>query len=690
MNKTIIAAELAVFLLMLISPAASAAGNYKYTRFLPDGNGGFYEFNFDESGYRLYSVSASGERSASFHGSDPMTGISTTDGRILLIAQKKTTQPVFLSDGLHSQSVVFLPGLDLSGELIGADRRHRIYAVDKSSPKQIRTYDSKGTQTGVIDAGFEVTNIFSDSDGVLWASGRGGCIFLASGESFAGDTPTGQFSLCGQYCCGSDGSVFRFSAGRFELLGKYSSPVCCTGKGEIFTADGQNVTLVGEDGKPSKTMDVGTKVTALYASGSTAAYISSGELHIIDKSLMQTVITEESSQPQQSSVSSEPSKPQSSSPESSASVKRPESSVYDLSGKYIYISEGTTAAALKENISFDGYSIQLFDRYGKAISSGRLGTGARAVFARGSERYEYTLILPGDITGEGNINSRDELSLSEMLLGEGSADENTLPACDLNGSGKADLGDLVMLYYLAERGVLPSPLLGHSGSAGITLTPEEDILPGRAFYVYLTFSTDTDAGGAIISVSYDASKLRLTSAKLSDKQGSDTFRTNDISGTVRLLLINTNADMKSRTAALRFEPLTDGADSYSFNAELCEACGKDGVSLRCSDPVNIKITTYKQESSESSRPAESSAAKTSEKASSASVKEASSKAQTSRRETDKQEAETHEEEEKETISVPRVREPEDASKRYMLIAGTVVLVFGAAAGGYALARNKKK
>lgn len=698
MKKTIFAAVIVFLLLTLLSSAAFAEGGYKHTEYLPDGSGGFYEFSFDESGYCLYSISSSGERSSSFHGSEPMIGFNVTDGRIMLISEPKNTQPIYLSDGITHQTVVFLSGLELNGELIGADRQHRIYAVDRREPKQIIAYDSRGSRTDTISAGFAVTRIFSDADGGMWAAGRGGCISLPSGQSYKGETPKGQFTICGSYCCGSDGRVYRFSDGLFELIGKYRAPVCCTSDGEIYTADGHTLTLLGSDGNPVKALDTGVKVTALYASGKNAAYISSGELHIADKRAMQPIVTEQSSSSHQSSqVSPTPqtSEPQSSADNTPSAVSRPESSVYDLSGRFITITDGTTAAVFRDNIRFDGYSLQLFSSSGKAVSSGRLGTGTRAVFFRGRAKYEYTLILHGDLTGEGNINSRDGLALSDILIGTDDTDEITSLAADLNGDKKADLCDLLLLYRLAETGSLPLSE-NRGGKVGLTLTADNDINGGKAFYVYLTVSGSADTGGALMEFNYDEAKLRLTSARLSDKLSTDIFRTNEVSGKITMLLLNTSSDMSRRTVALRFEPIYNGADSYDFSARLTDAAGKDGQRLMNGNTETLRITTCEKESSKSSRSSESSS-KSSKQASSKQPKESSAKAsketssksQSSRQTTDEKETHEPEEEDDSGITVPKVREPDDPSKRYMLIAGVAVLILAAGAGGYALARRKR-
>ena len=111
------------------------------------------------------------------------------------------------------------------------------------------------------------------------------------------------------------------------------------------------------------------------------------------------------------------------------------------------IPNGTSVAAFRSNIQYDGYSLSIY-REDSEKSSGNIGTAMYAVFSKGTTRIEYELSVRGDLTGEGSVNSRDLNFLMDSLIG--SADYNgvyTLSA-DLSGNKVVDIADVVLLKKL--------------------------------------------------------------------------------------------------------------------------------------------------------------------------------------------------------------------------------------------------
>lgn len=106
---------------------------------------------------------------------------------------------------------------------------------------------------------------------------------------------------------------------------------------------------------------------------------------------------------------------------------------------------GTTIAVFKSNISYPNYSLAFKNYLGKVITSGKLGTGAKAIFSKNDKTYEFTFVVAGDLTGEGNSNSRDISLLTNYLLGEESLEGVYLKAADLNNDGEVNALDLLLL-----------------------------------------------------------------------------------------------------------------------------------------------------------------------------------------------------------------------------------------------------
>ena len=125
-----------------------------------------------------------------------------------------------------------------------------------------------------------------------------------------------------------------------------------------------------------------------------------------------------------------------------------ESSVYriDLTAYHIsHIPVGTTFAQLKKNIDHEGYTARLY-RNGKEIKSGNCGTGMTVVFDSDSASYTFELSVIGDLTGEGNVNSRDLSVMMEYLIDQANLGGVYYRSADLSDDGVIDVKDLALLH----------------------------------------------------------------------------------------------------------------------------------------------------------------------------------------------------------------------------------------------------
>ncbi|MCH5304743.1 MAG: dockerin type I repeat-containing protein, partial [Ruminococcus sp.] len=111
-----------------------------------------------------------------------------------------------------------------------------------------------------------------------------------------------------------------------------------------------------------------------------------------------------------------------------------------LTGKYIYVDSGMTIAQFKSKINYDSYEISFGDR-----KSGKIRTDMKVEFIKGKISLKYTFVVKGDVTGEGNVNSRDTSAMFNHLLNFSKLKGAFKLAGDLNGDGKLSNADLVML-----------------------------------------------------------------------------------------------------------------------------------------------------------------------------------------------------------------------------------------------------
>lgn len=117
---------------------------------------------------------------------------------------------------------------------------------------------------------------------------------------------------------------------------------------------------------------------------------------------------------------------------------------YKLQGKYIFVDKGTTVAKFKNSISYVGYDA-IFSK-----ASGNIGTNNTVTFEKSGKKHTYIFIVLGDLTGEGNANSRDLYAMFGHLLYENPLISPFTISADLNGDNKISNIDLVMLARMPE------------------------------------------------------------------------------------------------------------------------------------------------------------------------------------------------------------------------------------------------
>lgn len=125
------------------------------------------------------------------------------------------------------------------------------------------------------------------------------------------------------------------------------------------------------------------------------------------------------------------------------------SSVYNIDKKnmiIIGIEPGSTISEIKKNISYNGYTLKLINYRGNEVKSGVIGSTAKLQFIRDSQiAYEFHVVIFGELTGEGNINSRDINSIYNHLLGKTSLESYFLMAADANHDGTVNTLDLLKI-----------------------------------------------------------------------------------------------------------------------------------------------------------------------------------------------------------------------------------------------------
>lgn len=127
--------------------------------------------------------------------------------------------------------------------------------------------------------------------------------------------------------------------------------------------------------------------------------------------------------------------------------------IFDDNKFIIYgIEPSSTVAVIKNNIEYSGYDIKFNDYNEKHKTSGTVGTGGKLIFDGHSDKKAYTIVIYGDLTGEGNINSIDKKKLFDHLLEKEHLTGHYAEAADIDRNGLTDLKDLAAINKYLNNG----------------------------------------------------------------------------------------------------------------------------------------------------------------------------------------------------------------------------------------------
>lgn len=111
----------------------------------------------------------------------------------------------------------------------------------------------------------------------------------------------------------------------------------------------------------------------------------------------------------------------------------------------------TTVAKFKQNMNYENFDVEFFRYDGRAIDSGNVGTATLVRFFTFDTTYEFELCIKGELTGEGNINSRDLQEMFDIILENIIITGVFVDACDMDDSGEIDLVDMVLINRAIEK-----------------------------------------------------------------------------------------------------------------------------------------------------------------------------------------------------------------------------------------------
>ena len=116
---------------------------------------------------------------------------------------------------------------------------------------------------------------------------------------------------------------------------------------------------------------------------------------------------------------------------------------YRIEGSFLSnIALNSSVGDVKSNLSGMGLTVNIKDRNGNNVDSGKIGTGFKIIVV-GSTTNEYNVVQYGDVSGDGKINALDLLKIQKYILKESSISESEKKAADASKDGKINALDLL-------------------------------------------------------------------------------------------------------------------------------------------------------------------------------------------------------------------------------------------------------
>ncbi|MEE1076776.1 MAG: dockerin type I repeat-containing protein [Acutalibacteraceae bacterium] len=110
------------------------------------------------------------------------------------------------------------------------------------------------------------------------------------------------------------------------------------------------------------------------------------------------------------------------------------------------IPSGTTIAGLKNNLTYNGYELNFYNKDNVKKTGGNIGTGfTMVVESNNTEFCRYSISVKGDLSGEGNISKADVKILSEYFMNVSTLTDEQYTASDCNGDNIIDGVDILKI-----------------------------------------------------------------------------------------------------------------------------------------------------------------------------------------------------------------------------------------------------
>ena len=131
-----------------------------------------------------------------------------------------------------------------------------------------------------------------------------------------------------------------------------------------------------------------------------------------------------------------------------------ETTTYEIDSKYINkVMPKTTVIEFLKNIDVNTIDIKIINNDSELESTDLIATGCKIIL---NNKIYYTLIVSGDVDGNGEVNFNDILQINKHRLNKIKLQDDYIKASDINSDGKVDFNDILQInkYRLGKTNIL--------------------------------------------------------------------------------------------------------------------------------------------------------------------------------------------------------------------------------------------
>lgn len=379
-----------------------------------------------------------------------ISAICAYDDRVVLFSDDSSNNQLIMSVYNIKSDITDI--FALYGDMLYADTDYccdnrYVYLENAHDPRQLEQYDYFGSLVNTYRFENEITAVTNGYDGGAYIVSGTTLCYLNGTElvNLPGESVTSPlFPVERDIVSSVYGDVYILDGNSIDYSYTVEADGCaqaaCVSGNVLYYPCGSRIYSYRKyTGKKIGYYDCGYAVGLLYANGNTIVAVSadSGSVTRVNKDHFIEI-------PTATLPSSAPAVTQDDQPLRNSGIS---SAVYTVDFTDLKISDipaGTTVAGFRSNMRYDGYSVTVY-RDSVVRKSGTVGTAMTAVFQSVDDSYTFELSVNGDLTGEGNCNSRDLNLLMDYLIGAADFNGVYTLAADLSKDCRVDVIDMAMM-----------------------------------------------------------------------------------------------------------------------------------------------------------------------------------------------------------------------------------------------------